>query len=306
VAIAAVAALFLFATTTAFAVPVTWVVDSTLSTISTGQAVDISTLFALPHGSVVNTFIPQYPDPDGPGPITGSDITYVSGTITGDVVPGVSINLGAAAMPLLVNNTPGAGGFAGAFAPGDPPSPYPGGVYFGAQFGLKSGPAGGILLNSMVHDLALTWAEVVEAGPRPLGVGGVFPYIPGNDGLFGIAGTVVARESTGALDLGPDSLVGSVISALGTADSGAHAPTWDPTDLTAGPNGTLTLPVYSLFSSTFDLAAVDDGILYISSFGTIVATPTAPVVPEPSSMVLLAFGLIGLVTCGWRWRKRRV
>jgi PEP-CTERM motif len=317
VATAAFAALFLFATAPARAAPVsvTFEVNRELSTISMSQAIDVSALFGHPAGTDVDTFVPQYPDPDGPGPITGSDTTYVGGHITGtfDAAGGGFIDLVGAVMPLLVNNTPGDDlGFPGAFNPEDlgagtpPVGPYPGGITYDVNFGLKDSGVYGLALSSVVRDLAITWAEVTDTGPRPLGGGTDFTYAPGNDRFLGGAGRVAVYSDTPGLTT-EGSLVGSVIAALGTG--GVAKPSWDFLDHTAGPDGTLRLPIQSFFTSTFELVpgVPDSGTIFYSAVGEILATPyEAPSIPEPSSLVLLGFGLVGLLTCAWRLRKQRV
>jgi hypothetical protein len=61
--------------------------------------------------------------------------------------------------------------------------------------------------------------------------------------------------------------------------------------------GLLTIPVNSSFTTE-----LGGGIfLTVVNTGTLVAT----LVPEPSSMMLLGFGVVGLIACGWRVRRQR-
>jgi hypothetical protein len=72
--------------------------------------------------------------------------------------------------------------------------------------------------------------------------------------------------------------------------------TWDPSDPSAGPLGTLTIPL------SFHLSFVDDDLTYdIDTFGQIVAT----MVPEPSTMLLSVLGVVCLTGVVQRARRKR-
>jgi hypothetical protein len=149
-------------------------------------------------------------------------------------------------------------------------------------------------------------------------------------GGFGFARVHHLRQafgnaSTGATDGGP--IIGwsggttyagyTGVNALMAIDGveDVYGPVVDTIDLpTAGPSSTpfpspfagnpidwdgttLTIPV------SFHLGFVDGGLTYdIDTFGQLVAHPQT--VPEPSTMLMLGFGVAGLLSYAWRARKR--
>jgi hypothetical protein len=302
VAIVAAAALFLFATVPASAGVVDFEIVQTklglpYSYASLTQKIDLTEI-----GAGVHITTAQFPDPDGAGPITGSDITTFYGNILADITLATIELVSGGQYTQAINNTPGVGGVPGSYNPFDPvtmdPSGFPGGVTPGSQYGIGTGSP--VFLKEVLYTMHGDWVTGAP-GPRPLGGGGVFPYVPGADFLINSGGRI-AYVST----LGNDTadLVGDPSAVFGSA--GVASPSWDPTDPSAGPLGTLTLPIESSFSTTVDLSSVSPGkkgTVTFTSFGVIKATPK---IPEPSSMVLLGFGVVGLAACAWRLRKRSV
>ncbi len=293
-AIAAVAVLFLLAAVPAKAGNVNFVIDPSLSFISYTETIDLSAI-----ASGIHVTVPQFPDPDGAGPITGSDVTSISGMLKANLTPGFIELLPGNGYNLAINNTPGVGGVPGAYSPFDPlnspPGLPPGGVNPNSNFGVSAttGISAGLAHFEVVHQGGGDWLTGFP-GPRPL-TGIVFDYFPGGDFLLYTYGR---HAWTSLFDVGTESLVGFPNVALGTA--GLAKPTWDPA---AGVNGVLTLPIESSFSFQIDLGHIVPGAIgwtTLSSFGVIVAVPN---VPEPSSIVLLGFGFVALAAWGWR-RKR--
>ena len=265
------------------------------------QTYDLSVI-----GGGVNVTVPQYPDPDGAGPITGSDTVSIYGKIYADIgTPGFIELLPRGQLTLATNNTPGNGGVPGAFSPFDPvvsdPLGIPGGTTLAANFGVTASTGFSAPLNlfQVLHGLRGDWVSFAP-GPRPLGPAGTFAYAPGADFFLAEGGR---SASTSTLGADTTSLVDFPLAVLGTA--GIAAPSWDPSNFTGGAFfGTLTIPIESSFSVPLDLGHIVPGAVgtvTISSFGVIVATP----IPEPSSVVLLGFGVVGLLTYCWRRRRQK-
>jgi hypothetical protein len=299
VAIAAVAALVFFAAKPALAA-IDFEIIQSLSAVKFVEKIDLTEI-----GAGVHTTVPQFADPDGAGPITGSDITTVYGNILGSWDPGASTFelLSGGLQTLAINNTPGVGGVPGTYNPFDPvvtdPSGFPGGTTPGTNYGVKVDSP--VFLREILYDVRGDWVTGAP-GPRPWApVGGAFPYMPGADFMINISGRLAYVS---ALGNDTTSLAGDPSFVYGSG--GATSPTWDPTDPTAGPLGTLTLPVESAFTVTVDLSDVSPGktgYVTFMSTGVIKATPK---IPEPSTFVLLGCGAVGLVACGYRSWKRKV
>jgi hypothetical protein len=312
VAFAAVAALFLFATTSAKAAVTAFVIDESKSFMKIGEIID-ATLLGVDGdpgtpGLQPSPSVAQFPDPDGLGPITGSDTTSIYGglyvDITGTLVGGGSVMPVASSLNWRVNNTPGVGGIPGNFTPSDtappgyPDPPLPGmgplGTQMMSNYGFTIGAP--LLLFQVDYNLMASWL-----GPaRPMAPGGAFPFAPGVDALLGTYGRIVF---TSVFDADSGDVIGDPLAALGTAGA-------TPGTIVPGPGAgelTLTIPIESSFTVT--LSVTPPGglptpvpVTFLAS-GVIVAVS---VVPEPSSMALLGCGIVGLVACGYRLRKRRV
>ena len=305
VAIAAIAALFLFAATPAKAGIVEMIVDPAESFMSISQDTDISILFGLPVGSVVIPSVPQ---------VAGSDTAGMFGNMYVDLGGGGSIGFGLGGTITIANTDGGAG-----YAPFDPVASSPGpnlpppvGVTTPANYGLFADPGGTTLNLSLVHHgefgtILGPGRPLTPTGGGPFGDETVFDLFPGVDFWLGTGGRIAFTSLLGS-DTGD--IVGDPIAAFGTALGGFGEGTWDPTDTVAGgiPHalGTLTILIASSFTIGINVADPpigDDVFVTFAATGVIVATPNP--VPEPSSIVLLGFGVVGFVACGWRLRKRR-
>jgi hypothetical protein len=168
----------------------------------------------------------------------------------------------------------------------DPVGPPPAGINPNSNFGLVTPSIG---LTAVIYQLVNT-----------LNPGAPMPLVGNNFDLAGQTATAVAGRQAFVSFLGNDtgSLVG-VPTFFGTLGPGVPTPgidvgTWDGT--------TLTIPIHSQFT----IQVTDDPFPIFQTatvVGQIVATPR--IVPEPSTMVLFGFGVVGLLTAAWRKRVRK-
>lgn len=307
VAIAAIAALFMFAPSASKAAIVDFEISPTLSFFKHVSVWDVSKLAlgdGAPYGTVLLTSVPQDLDVDDAGPKTyGSDTAFVSGNLLIDLdLVGNLINFpGGSTINYEVT---------GSYVPFDPiytDPPHPTGVdgkmgppgSYGTKITIGA-PYGTISTNqhSLISDLLNIGAPAIAMTP---GVVQTFPlaFTPGpntgaailyKEGRLALAnsGGLLGVEDSGDLIGDPEGLFGT-----GAPDSG----TFDNSTLT------LTLPMTSSLPLpvNIDTDPVIEVIIYALTTGVIVATPK---VPEPSTLMLLGFGVVGLLTCAWRSRKR--
>jgi hypothetical protein len=276
VAIAAAAALFLSAAS-ARANVVDFVLTQSASSVKNTVKL-IGPVFAPFGGSV--TASPQ-------GPL--GDQASLFGHIYVDITPG-SIQF----LPGSYITFQGLG--SGNYAPfdpviSDPPGPPPVGTTPNADFGYAF-PFAPLNLSAVLYNLRWDFTAPPQSG-LPMGVPSTPIGLAGqNFDMGGQAMSFTDGRQAFVSGLGNDSSNNIGFPSLyGTG--GSDIGTWDGT--------TLTIPIHSKiqFNVTSASGGIDEQVLVT---GQMVATPF---VPEPSSMTLLGFGVVGLLSYAWRARKRK-
>ncbi len=294
VAIAATAAAILLVTTPAHAVLVTLTIDPVLSSLGiTLEMFDVGTpsdVLKLDDVSVASGY--GEPDP--------SNVGRPFGTIEMDWDPDVSIQfLTSSSISYLdaFDYYPYRDAIGDVVAPSDP-----NGIAAPAQFGFEQyySPDGGANFASgagfaNIHGLSQTFGSpatgVVDGGSPLVFVGGI-----GGDEYVGADVALSA--------------VGGTLDWFGTVT--------DSSDLsTFAPGGNPLPTVFAGNTVTFDGTTLEIPIDFVlnfingttnytlTTFGSATGTIIAHVIPEPSSIVMLGFGVVGLVGCCLRARKRR-
>jgi hypothetical protein len=336
VALAAVIAALFLAATAPRVIADTYVIDHSLSGIKLNV-----TLVDYPTGNLIGTtplaFSPSNTFGDGQQtvmtPDGKSDSAFVSGTINATVGGGmITLNSGSSIVP----DTTGVY-FPSHVGTGDPPTTgLPGSFPFTGppvpgNFGLISFAILGATV-AMFNDMTIDFGTPAQGTyyglgvPTPFGTGPIPMFAlgntpsamtlsnsPANNGNFSVVGqtasygatTITSFLNVNGLDANTASAAG-ITNNLGVSDMVPLVPQWFPNatqgSLTAG--GLLTIP----FNSTTGLIIDDNGgagpylFEVLSYTGTIYANL---VVPEPSSMMLLGLGVVGLLSTAWRARKRK-
>jgi len=175
----------------------------------------------------------------------------------------------------------------------------PGGIPTQSQFGMviserTAGPGFGFArIFDLYHDFGsvdLTGgAGLTNGGPALVSAGGT-NYVAAPSGIYGQA--LMAQD-------GWEDVFGPVVDQIELETAGpssspfpspfvGNTATWDGTFLTIPMN--------------FHLNFVSDGLTYdIDTFGQLVLQS----VPEPSTLLMTGFGVVGLLSYAWRTRKRR-
>jgi hypothetical protein len=188
----------------------------------------------------------------------------------------------------------GSGNYAPAdTVPNDPPGsqPPPVGIQPNSDFGYAF-PFSPLNLTATIYNLRWDFTAPPQSG-LPMGVPSTPVGLAGQN--FDMSGQAVSYSQgrqvyVSGLGNSSDSIIGfPALFGTGGSDIG----TWDGT--------TLTVPIHSKiqFNVTSSNGGIDEQVLVS---GQIVLTP---VVPEPSSMTLLGFGVVGLLSYAWRARKRK-
>ncbi len=196
--------------------------------------------------------------------------------------------------PTTIQLLPGSymsGVYTGAYVPHDPVISDP--VSPPGNTGVEPGNYG--IQIAAIGLFAVQYELVIDNGNPSNG----FPSTPmplagNNFNMFGQAFQFIDGRQAFISGLGNDTgdLVNDLFTIMGTA--GADIGTWD--DFTQ----TLTIPVHSSWSFrvTNDFGGIDE---FVNVEGQLVAHPA----PEPTTMTLLGFGVVGLLSYVWRARKRR-
>jgi len=299
VALAALAALLISATTARAAV-YDLQIDPALSTLTNLETLDL-TAFKL--GKVVLTNQSAFLGPGAAGSLTtsffGSLLADINGSVgSGSIqlLPGSMINANQylnGAQPL----------FPGENASGQPGMPA-GPPFFGQPTVANPQPGDwgqlGIQANLVQRTDRLRY-DVVQPGQIPS-----LPAL-GNTAMPVTAGTFDASTQAMWMVEGYQDVVSALANSHTKLQTAGDSSTPFPTPVgnnTGGSTGTwdgttLTLPVNSIL--TFVISGVVPTTVQIT--GTIVAHVR---VPEPSTMTLFGFGVVGLLSYAWRARKRRV
>jgi hypothetical protein len=279
VAIAALAALFLFATN-AKANIVEFKVDQANSFLQ------VTTKLVGPALGGSKTGAPQYGTAGVLG--SGSDITSFFGSMYVDIQD-TTIQLLPGAYISAAIGAPGFGGAPGAYSPFDPVSHDPSlatpGINPNSNYGT-SVPAIGLL--------AVQYNLRIDNGYTG------FPSTPmslagDNFNLGGQAMSFSAGRQAFVSALGNDTgdLINDPFFFYGSA--GSDIGTWDSF------SNTITLPVHSSYSFV-----VTNDFGGISQFSDVVGQLVlVAAVPEPATMTLFGLGIVGLFSYAWRARRRK-
>jgi hypothetical protein len=214
-----------------------------------------------------------------------SDKTHYFGNMYADIQPTTIQMLPGSSMSAI---------YTGFYVPHDPVITDP--VSPPGNTGVEMGNYGFSI--AAIGLFAMQYGLVLDHGNPSNG----FPTTPmplaGNN--FNLAGQAIEFElgrQAFISGLGNDtgSLIDDLFIIMGTA--GADIGTWDATPGFE----TLTIPVHSSWSFrvTNDFGGIDQ---FVQVTGQLVAHPK---IPEPTSLTLFGFGVVGLLSYAWRARKRR-